>query len=266
VAAPVQWTPARRPLPVARLSAVDTGRGSGSSSGQQTPPRRPVPQLPGHHLRTRGVRSGHQPSGHHRQAATVPQWTPAVRTPSPGGHGSGRTVDTAAVSTGCGITPCGGHPRLDRSPRRGSAAAVDTVCGDCRPLPSAGRAWMVGRRRPPCPMPCSGDLWPCPRRKAAVRLAPGRNPGRPADTAAVFGSTDTWVPARSAQPADIDCPDAGRLRWSWPTSSDTVPSARSRPIEEPQADRPQPAAIPAVISAPVRNVLLVQYPSVKIYR
>jgi hypothetical protein len=93
---------------------------------------------------------------------------------------SGRTADTAAVPAGCGSTPRSGHPGLDNRPRPGSAAAVDTGCaGWCPPPSPAGRAWTVGRLRPPCPRPAQG-LQPCPRRRAAVRPAPGRNPGRPA--------------------------------------------------------------------------------------
>jgi hypothetical protein len=56
---------------------------------------------------------------------------------------------------------------------------------------------------------CSGE--PRLRRRAAVRPAPGRNPGRPADTAAVSGSADTpGFRARSAQPADTDGPPLGQ--------------------------------------------------------
>jgi hypothetical protein len=58
---------------------------------------------------------------------------------------------------GCGSPPCGGHPGLDSRPRRGSATAVDTAGGG-RLLPSpAGRAWTVGRRRPPCPCSAQGS-------------------------------------------------------------------------------------------------------------
>jgi hypothetical protein len=58
VAAPNQRPPTgqRLPVAVAAVSAVANavrtpGRGSGSSSGQRTPPQRPVPQPPGHPLR-----------------------------------------------------------------------------------------------------------------------------------------------------------------------------------------------------------------------
>jgi hypothetical protein len=59
--------------------------------------------------------------------------------------------------------------------------------------------------------PCSGAPRPCPRRRAAVRPAPGRNPGRPAAAAAVSGSADTpGFRAKSAQPADTDGPPLGQ--------------------------------------------------------
>jgi hypothetical protein len=68
--------------------------------------------------------------------------------------------------------PCGGHPGLGSRPRPGCAAAVDTVGGDWRPLPwPAEWAWTISRRRPPCPCPAQRGLWPCPRRRAAIRSA-----------------------------------------------------------------------------------------------
>jgi hypothetical protein len=54
---------------------------------------------------------------------------------------------------------------------------------------------------------CSGE--PRLRRRAAVRPAPGRTPGRPSDTAAVSGSADT-PEFRAAQPADTDGPPLGQ--------------------------------------------------------
>jgi hypothetical protein len=137
-----------------------------------------------------GVGGGHQPSGHHRQAAAVPDAPLTLPQCPPGG------------------VPCGGHPGLDSRPRRGSAATVDTACGGCVHC-RRRRACRDGR--PPATAmspPCSGEPQACRRRSAAVRPAPGRNPGRPADTAAVSGSADAaGLRARSAQPADSGGPN-----------------------------------------------------------
>jgi hypothetical protein len=123
-----------------------------------------------------------------------PRWTPAVRTPSPGGRGSGRTTTLPAVSgrlrqPAVRRTPWSGQPPASRfryrrghRRRRASTAAAGGACMDGRPPATA------------MSLPCAGE--PRPRRRAAVRPAPGRNPGRPADTAAVSGSADTWVPGQ----------------------------------------------------------------------
>ena len=113
------------------------------------------------------------------------------------------------MSTSGGM-PCGGHPCLDSRPRRGpSGAAMDTACGGLCPLPSpAGRAWTVGRRRPPCSRPAQG-LRPCPRRMrpsgqhlAAIPDGPRTLPRCPVPR------TPAGFQARSARPADTDGPDA----------------------------------------------------------
>jgi hypothetical protein len=133
---------------------------------------------------------------------------PAVRTASPGGRSSGTTADTLAVSAG-GSAPCGGHPGLDTRWGGGSAAAADphaAACAHCR----SRRACMDGRL-PAAAMspPCSGA--------AAVSAV---DSGRPASTrphsqthrihrrGVRFRGHLLGFRVRSAQPADIDGPDA----------------------------------------------------------
>jgi hypothetical protein len=102
-------------------------------------------------------------------------------------------------------------------------------------------------------------LRPCPRRMAAVRPAPGRNPGRAADTAAVSGSVDApglrpgrrsrqtsavqtydrgrglWTPAARRRPAPVDTRDGGRARGR----------CGSGRLDSLQRNRPPPLACPA---------------------
>ncbi len=103
-------------------------------------------------------------------------------------------------------TPWSGQPPASRfryrrghCRRRASTAVAGGACMDGR-LPATAMS-----------LPCSGEPRPCPRQMVAVRPAPSRNPGRPADTAAVSGSADTpGFRARSAQPADTDGPPLGQ--------------------------------------------------------
>jgi hypothetical protein len=98
-------------------------------------------------------------------------------------------------------TPWSGQPPASRfryrrghRRRRASTAVAGGACMDGR-LPATAMSLL-----------CSGE--PRPQRRAAVRPAPGRTPGRPADTAAVSGSADTpGFRARSAQPADTGGPN-----------------------------------------------------------
>ena len=104
---------------------------------------------------------------------------------------------TAAVPAGGGIPPCGDTLVW-------TAARVEVVLPPWTPRAAAWvhcrSRWACRDGRPPATamsLPCSLEPWPCPRRMVAVRPASRRNPGRPADTAAVSGSAGrAWVPGQ----------------------------------------------------------------------
>jgi hypothetical protein len=159
-------------------------------------------------------------------------------------------------------TPWSGQPpasrfrcrRGHRRRRLASTAVAGGACMDGRPPATA------------MSLPCSGALRRCPRRKAAVRPPAGRNPGRPADTAAVSSPADALgcgPGRRSRQTSVVQMCDRGRglrtpatrrrpARWTPATAAGHTDTAAwigghcgSGLLDSRQRNRPLPLACPA---------------------
>jgi hypothetical protein len=192
----VRRTTAGRPVPVtlAPVSAADSGR----PDSMDTRPRWRKRRRTAHTAAASGSaatwtppRGQHRPSGRHRQVAAVPEAPPDTLAVS--AAAACLAADTLVWTTGGWRFGC----------RRGPPAAA---CAHGRRRMGVHGRSATGGRHVPRPAqgcgPLGGGQRPSGQHPAALPAAPRTRPRCPAPR------TPAGVPASSAQPADIDGPDA----------------------------------------------------------